>query len=284
MTTTPITPVTLASFHGWLRARGRADGTAELYVKNVRSCAATAGLTERLVAGDLAPLSRRTNKAALAAWAKFSKDPELGAMLEDIRLPPARRVGTKLPLAPEDWKRLANHLKTCRVPHESLRHVALIIVRRGLRVSDALRIRRSEVTAALASGILSFEGKGAKRHEFSAAPVRAQLEGLAEHRGWDRVRDLVSRDSKAATAPNRVRRVINRAGAALKLTDVYPHRFRRTYATNFLEQLAGDPRALIKLQSHMGWASLQTAAGYADAVDRDELAKVGDVLVAGALD
>lgn len=269
-----ITTPNLKAFREWLLDRGRAEGTAELYVKNLRRCAAAPRLTARLLDGALAPLTRRTNKAALVQWARFAKDAELAETVTAIKLPPARRVKPKIPLATEDWKRLVKHLATCKMP-VAIKHVCLVIAKRGLRVSDALRITRAEVTSAIKTGVLSYLGKGAKRHEISAAPIRAQLDALAEIRGWTELGDLISGGKQSASS-NRIRRAFGQVGDDLKLDDVHPHRFRRTYARHYLEEHRGDPRALLKLQNHMGWANLNTAMSYADDVDRGELAAAGD--------
>lgn len=281
-----ITAATLRDFHAWMLRRNRDPGTADLYVKHLRAAAAEPTLTTRLHArSGLAPLTMRTAKAALAAWAKYTKDEELKELLDDVKLPPARRQSVKQPLSVAEWKRLAQRIGELEHRDPILAPVCLIIVRRGLRVGDTLRIRRAEVLEALSSGTLSFVGKGQKRHEFSAAPIRAQLAELAAvKRSWKTVADLVCAGRHATSPHNRIRRVFERAAKGLQIKGVHPHRFRRTYATAFLEQLAGDPQALIKLQQHMGWANLTTAAGYADAVSREDLARVGDKMVAGVLD
>lgn len=272
-----ITAKNLASFHAWLVRRGRSEGTADLYVKNVRACGETKTITTRLIEGELAPLTKRTNKAALVAWATFTKDGDLHADVKEIRLPPAQRVAIKVPLPTADWQRVVLRLEDVECDlDDRVRHVCLVIAKRGLRVSDALRIRRTEVVTALKSGVLSYEGKGSKRHEISAAALQGELEALATFKDWDRLRDLVSRGKHPSAASNRIRRVIDQVCEELEIDDVYPHRFRRTYATHYLEEHRGDPRAIIKLQKHMGWASMNTAAMYADSVDHDELAATGD--------
>ena len=95
---------------------------------------------------------------------------------------------------------------------------------------------------------------------------------------WDYVREIVCPTSKdpERSAPTRVWRRMKSEAAKVGIEGVYPHQLRRTYATNFLEQLKGDPRAIIKLQKHMDWESLNTAASYADAVDHGELDQVAD--------
>ncbi len=270
-----ISTKTLEAFRQWMIARGRTAETAELYASNLRMCAAGSSITARLVSGELAPLTRRTNKAALKAWAKYTKDKDLAEILDEIKLPPARRVGVKIPLPVVDWQRYVKALATCKA-EPRVRCVCLVIAKRGLRVSDALRIKRTEVTAALRTGVLSYVGKGSKRHEVSAKPIRAQLEELASHKKWERLEDVVAVRGGRRAASQRVRRAFRSVAKSLGIDGVHPHRFRRTYATNYLDEHRGDPQALIKLQHHMGWASLQTAAMYADAVDRVELDAAGD--------
>lgn len=276
LTTMEITPKNLTKFTTWMTGRGRGEDTARIYCSHLRQSAAhPKGLTHRLV-GSLAPKTKRTNLAALAAWAKFSKDDQLRDQLEEIRLPPARRVTAKFPLEVAQWKTFVTHLRTAKMPMRdyALRHVMVIVAIRGLRCSDALRIKKREITNAIASGKLSFEAKGSKRTEFAAAPMLPELKSLIEIPGtWDHLHELVS--PTARTAANRVWRRMKSEGAKVGIKGVYPHMLRRTYATNFLEQLHGDPRAIIKLQKHMNWESMATAASYADTVDAGELDQVG---------
>lgn len=282
-----ITVRNLERFTTWMVERGRGENTAAIYRCHLRkSSEDPKGITARLL-GKLAPKTKRTNLAALAAWAKFSKDDELRDRIEAIRLPPARRVTTKLPLAVDDWKKLVRHLRTCKLPERDkhLRHVLVIIAIRGLRCSDTLRITKPELKRALETKILSFEGKGRKRTEFSCEPYLLEVGELAGVMGtWETLRELVSpKAENHRSVVNRVWRRMKseakRAGVATVGKGVYPHQLRRTYATNFLAKLAGDPQALIKLQKHMHWESLATAATYADAVDHDELDQVGGKMV-----
>lgn len=270
-----ITPSTLAKFDTWLHGRGRSEGTRRVYANHLRRGAADEhGLTHRLLGRELAPNSQRTAKAALAAWALFARDRELAEQLRDLRLPPARRMKAKIPLELEAWRRFVQHVQTCPMRSEPIRHVELIIAKRGIRCSDVLRMTRRDVTEAVATNVLVFEGKGRKRTRFAAAPILEHLEALAEIKHWKNVSDLVSSGSPRA-ALTRVERAVRRHAEAIDLPDVFPHRFRTTYATSFLKALQGDPQALIKLQRHMDWESLATAARYADAVDASELDVIG---------
>ncbi len=270
----------LEKFRTWLIERGRSDDTAELYALNLRSCAADpGGITHRLVAGELAPNTLRTNLAALRAWAKYTHDADFAQRLADIRLPPARRVKDKAPLGIDAWRTVVRHLHTCPMRPEAMRHVLLIMAVRGLRAGDVLRIRRTEVVRALSTGKLGYEGKGRKRIEIPAAPIRPQLEALAQIRGWERVRDLVGTGTSRRALGRKVWRAALRTAKGCGIAEMNPHRYRRTFATQFLGELAGDPNAIVKLQKYMGWESMTTAARYVDVVSQDELDQIGAALV-----
>ena len=285
-----ISPANLQKFRTWILGRGRSEGTADLYVTNLKQCAEDPkGLTHRLVS-SLSPNTRRTNLAALFAWAKFAKDRELRDELEEIRLPPARRVNPKVPHTPDEWKKFVGHLRTCRIRQrdrdvngDAMRQVLLIIAIRGLRCGDVLRIRRSDVIKSLDSGVLSYVGKGAKRHEISAAPIRAQLEELANIPAWDRMGELVSTGKTRRAAGRKAARQLASIAKKIGIKNVYPHRFRHTFAISFLEQLKGDPNALVKLTQFMGWESVQTAARYVSHVSQEQLDTIGAGIVAGLL-
>lgn len=265
--------------------RGRTEGTADLYVKNVRYCLDDAeGITHRLVAGGLAPNTSRLNLAALRAWALFNGDGKLTKRLADIRLPPARRVRTKIPLELSDLKKFISHLRTCRMRNEGKRQTLLIMAMRGLRCGDVLRFQRDDVVRALKTGRLIYEGKGRKRTEIAAAPIRSSLEALAEIDNWTNIGDLVSASVKPGSVSRIIRKAAKSAGKAAGVADVYPHRLRRTFATQYLQKLKGDPNALVKLQKYMQWESLSTAAQYVDAVSHDELDEIGAALAGGLLD
>jgi len=279
-----ISAKNLQAFRAWLTQRGRSDDTAELYIGNLRSCAAhPKGLTHRLIAGELAPNTVRTNLAALRAWAKFSGDVAFAQRLGDIRLPPARRVKTKLPLGAADWKKVVRHLQTCPMRPEVMRHVLLIMAIRGFRSGDVLRMKRTEIVRALATGKLTYEGKGRKRIEFSAELLRDQFQALAQIKGWERVSDLLGTGTSRRGLSRKVWRAAIRTAKGCGIPEMNPHRYRHTVATQFLAELAGDPNAIVKLQKWMAWESMGTAARYVDQISVDELDKVGAGLVANLL-
>lgn len=272
-----VTPESLAKFGTWLRENGRSDPTVSLYTSCIRRCGEAKGaFTSSLVDRDLAPKTRRAYKAGMRSWALFTEDSVLERRLQQIKLPPAIRVRPKVELSIDDWRALVGNLRTTRL-RPAMRAVLLIIALRGLRGGDVLRLRRREVVEALRTGVLSYEAKGGRRLEYDAAPVREQLEVLVSFTDWDHVRELLGK-GKAAGISNKVRRTLASVAASMDLFDVYPHRLRRTYATHFLRRLDRDPQGLIKLQKHMGWSSMATAAGYVDATSADELNAIGSKL------
>lgn len=277
-----ITEQNLEKFRTWMLERGRTEGTAEQYVKNTRTCAEhPKGLTYRLIRGDLAPNTMHANIAALRAWADFTKDHELRERLDDIRLPPARRVKSKPPLSYKEWKLVINFLESCRMRSEPMRCVLLIMAKRGLRSGDILRTKRADVGRALDTGKLVYEGKGRKRIEIAAKPIRKELAALYEHEDWSRVRDLLGhKHSDTKVISNKVWRASRRTAKKIGILQMNPHRYRHTFATRFLDKLSGDPNAIVKLQRYMNWESMNTAARYVDSISQDQLDAVADDLAA----
>lgn len=282
-----VTPKTLEAFRASLAERGLSENTMRLYSCLVAACARDPhGMTARLTEGDLAAKSLRANKAALRAWGDFAGDTVLVAKVKKIRLPPAVRAKPKIPFEHATWKALIQRIRTSAELEPAVRAALFLIAVRGLRVSDALRIKRTEVMSALRTGTLSFEAKGRRRNEYDAEPIREALRELAEIRGtWVRVSDLIVTDrcitdgaKKNAAAYKCVDRALRTLAKKMKIRDVHAHRFRRTYATQFLKNLGPDPQAVLKVMAHVGWSNVQTAMGYVDAVNREELNKVGSDL------
>ncbi len=274
------TPANIEAFRTWILRRGRAQETARAYCSHVaRSSTHAGGMTGRLIDRKLAPKTRHATLAALAAWAKFAKDPDLAEILEEQRLPPAMRVHAKEELKMEAWRSVVRAIDRAKIP-EGVRQILLIMALRGLRVGDVLRLQRSEVTSAIATGTLAFEAKGSRRYEYDAASIHDCLVALVKLKDWQVVRQLVGRDDSSDRVINtKVRRALRKCARMVKVADVYPHRLRRTYATHYLKSMGNDPQALIKLTKHMAWTNINTAAGYVDAVNAPELSQRGADLV-----
>jgi integrase len=275
----------LPSYRRWLVENGREERTVKQYLCCLRRCLAHEdGVTARLLDRRLAPKSRRVYLSALRSWATYAEDGQLLKRLGMIKLPPAVRVKPKVELDRETWRVLVRHLQAQEAT--PMRAVLLIMALRGLRCGDVLRLRRRELVEARRTGMLAFEAKGGRRLEYDAATIREHLEHLEHQRplgnaDWERVADLIAISHDSAT--RRVRRVLAAYARDLKIDDLHPHRLRRTYATHYLRALDRDPQALIKLQKHLGWASMATAAGYVDATNAEELNQVGSRMVADLL-
>lgn len=263
---------------------------------------ATETLFTRLLDPKLTPKTRRANLAALAQWAKYAADGELTRDLMDIRLPPANRSKPKRELEFEDWRSLLAVLSDDSIERKwsglsgrskytrdqiprGIRYLLLIVGTRGLRIGDALRIKREDIGNALSSGgKFSFIAKGNKRLEYDQASIEPYLRALYEIEGWTVARELVIDHETSERALNtKMRRALRVCARKAKVVDVYPHRLRRTYATHFVRRLQNDPQALIKLTKHMGWSNIATAAQYVDNVNQEELDKLGSDLVADVM-
>jgi site-specific recombinase XerD len=270
----------LERFRTWLVGRGREAETAAGYVYDVRSCLEADNVTSRLIDRDLAPKTRRRMVAAMRSWATFSKDADLLLLLRDIKLPPSKRKTPRQPLPVEDWHRLVEAVEESRV-RPAIKGTLLIICVRGIRVGDVLRLRRTEIHQALRTGRLVLEAKGGARQDFTAKPMLAGLELLAEQPGrWERVEDLISPDTVniRKAARRRVHRALRRLAKSVGIdpAEVYPHRLRRTYAVEFLRAMKGDPEAMQKLVKQMGWLNAGTAFEYTDFISSESLDEIDE--------
>jgi integrase len=274
-----ITTEDLDDYRVWLRKYGKSKDTAGQYAMNVRRAYAAGGPLERLVDTDLSPKYLQLIKASLKAWAKFCKDDELAAELNEVRLPPALRRKESVPLTKEEWQNLRAEVEEASYLKEPMRGELGLLVCRGFRRGDVLRLKRKEVTNALRKGVLDYEGKGRKRLLFTVAPSwRRYLEIFADHKGWDRVEDLISPRSKPErrrdSAGKAVARALEKCGSRVGLDpeDMHPHLLRKTYATLYFQKCL-DP---VKLQKHMQWSNVETALGYVSAGSVGELDAIAD--------
>jgi integrase len=259
----------LQRFCEWLFDYGLSGGTVKLYRHDVKKAYAEGGPLKRLRNNDLAPKTLRHILAACRRWARFCNDEELLVELEKMRLPAPRRKTAKVPLARDDLFALLNEIDGADYLEEPMRAELGLMAARGFRCGDVLRLKRREVQSALRQGTLAYEAKGRRRLEFRVLPTfRSYLELLACEKRWERVEDLISPHAQEETRRDAAGRATARAleacGNEIGIEGLYPHRLRRTYATEYLRALGPDPFAAVKLQQHMQWASLQTAMGYVD--------------------
>lgn len=278
------------AFRAYLAELNLSGGTIDVYARDVQTAGGTrAGLLallkgeDRAEGEELAPRTLRHVLAAARHWAQFQEDDKLEKALKKLRLPPARRKTAKVPLTRAEWHALIDAIDQATLQPGV--QVALgVMIMRGLRVGDVLRLKRGEVAQALASGTLSYEGKGRRRLEFKVLKTYKrwlqQIEQLGRDRSWKRVEDLVAVNGSAAgrrtAAKKAIERALTHVGAQVGILGLYPHRLRRTYAVMYLQQLQGDPEAIMKLTQHMQWASMATALEYVDHARGAELDTVAE--------
>lgn len=269
-----------AGFKDWLVSRGRSPDTASLYEIHIRT--AFEGYdypTDKLLSKKLSAKTRRSVAAALRAWAKYDEDDELLEEVEEIKLPPDQRKHERPPLTREELKRFREVLSVTEDVPEPIWAVLGLMAWRGLRVGDALRLSRREVGEALKSGVLRYTAKGGRRLRAPIGRFREYLESLDAHRGWEHVYDLCAPSSVEDPAKAARRSVLNYCkSVAVEAgidSNMYNHRLRRTYATLYLEAAKGD---LTKLQAHMGWTSIATAASYSDYYSDEELDELAELV------
>lgn len=275
-----VTKRQLEGFHNWICEYGRTNGTADLYVHNIRAAYRGGGPLKRLNDKSLAPKTRRHILAACRAWAKYREDTKLTVSLERLKLPPATRATEKIPMTREQWLDLIHYIDESEMK-EPLRAQLGMMATRGFRRGDVLRMERKQIVRSLKTGTITYVAKGGVRLPFRViSTYRRYLEILADHTRWSRVSDLICpRAEKPHTAAGKaVARALNVCGIEIGLEDgeVHPHRLRRTYATLYLQALGSAPDAVERLRQHMGWRSLATAMQYIDharGVELDDVAE-----------
>jgi len=276
----------LDSFHAWLCKRGR-ERSANQYCKVVRRWLDDPETVEAQMVGKQSPNYRRHIIACVRVWAQYTKDGELLLRLGDIKRPPPVARDVREPFELEEWFDIREAIDSDVKLDDAKRLVCSIIALRGIRCGDLLRLTKREINQALKTGILAYEGKGERRQQYNAEPMRPYLEELAALR-WrgERVRNLIcpnSGDDEACqeSAGRAIRLVFDKLAEDLEMPpeDLYAHRFRHTYATYFLQEMKGDPEAIFKLQQQMGWAKLDTAGNYLRRSRRSELDAVEEKLL-----
>ena len=259
-------------FTQWLCGRGRTEQTAALYVRNIGYCMKDRrGLVARVAQDGLAPKTRRTHKAALAAWADYNEDEVLRRRLRDIKLPPPERLTEKRALEEDNWRAVLQALDTFD-EHDPIVSAIGLVCHRGFRIGDVCRLRHSEVKGGLSSGILNYLSKGGRRVRWTVTDQLAvYLSTFMENTGWTNVWDLMAPEGSTELRWRAARLNASRAfpgvvaAGGVEPQGVTRHIMRRTYAWHFLQHAGRDP---VALQKHMGWASINTAMEYVDQSER----------------
>lgn len=174
---------------------------------------------------------------------------------KDLRI---KRTET-LPTQPLDPDELAALLKACS--NERDRLIILLLVYSGVRISEFAGMTAEDVDWK--SGTITIRGKGdvmgqVAPHEAIMGRLRSYLGLFPSGPLW-----LSQRDHNPLKA-HQVRKIIYRIAENANMKGIHPHRFRSTFACEFIEQY-GDIQALKGAMRHK---SIDTTARYAQAVER----------------
>jgi site-specific recombinase XerC len=274
----------LDGFAAYLAEFGLADGTVGIYLHQMKRAADEGGWIPRLKS-ELAPKTKRLVRAAARHWSSWKEDGKLRGAIDRLRLPAPRRQKAKVPLAREVLFQVMDVIEDPETEiDDALRATLGLMACRGFRDGDVLRMRRTEVMAALDQGLLAFEAKGRRRLEFAVIRTyRRWLKLLSAQPKWGRVDELIVITSKSpkarrAAAARKVQRTLAAIGEDLGITGLHPHQLRRTYCVEYLRAQKGDPEAVIKLTQHMQWANMATAMEYLDHLRGQDLDSVAETM------
>ena len=264
-------------FHQWLLSRGRVTGTADLYVHHVAAAFDNyESPAQRVAATSLAPKTRLAALSALLAWARWKDDRTLEKVLRDLKKPRDARESERPPLT--DQEREAFEKTIAKTANSSLAWaVVALMARRGFRVSDVLRLTRTQVQAAIRENVLRFKAKGSIMLRAPTKRFKHILGYLLSVPKWQTVAEGISptATNPMVAARAQVSRLVKDMAvqSGMAPEEMYPHRLRRTYAVRYLAAASGD---LTKLKAHMGWTSIATAALYSDWYSDQALEEIAD--------
>lgn len=184
--------------------------------------------------------------AGVRAYYRYlgGRDPTKGVRIKRPRALPVR------PFTAEEQQRL---LAVCRSPRERL--VVTLLLSTGLRASELLSLTRSDIS--LESRTVRVYGKGSKWRlvglsDASVAALRASMDGPGP------LVRAARRDKGPELGYAGLRWMLARLGQRAGVEECRAHRFRVTFATEFLAR-GGNLQAL---QMLMGHSFVSTTAHY----------------------
>lgn len=218
-----------------------------------------------------APTSRARALVAIRSWLRWLARESLieSDLSNGITLPKLEHRLPK-PMSPEELAHLLAALPSDSPPERRDRALVHFLISTGCRISEALKLDRTDVPRQGTRLIVS--GKGSKqRAVYLTDDAKAAIDDYLQSRedtsmalfiNYDRSRKPgEDRRLTAAGARHIVRRLRHKLGA---WSFKSPHVARHTAATSLLEVTGGDVRLV---QEVLGHANLNTLQGYTKIVD-----------------
>lgn len=264
-------PAEVAQFYQYLRVRNYSPHTVENYAIDLRLFFAQAGKrpknitwrdVDRFIAGQheqglaAATINRRLN--ALKHFFDFLAGESISAPINPVKPSHYLRMGRSLPkkLTGAQVRQLF-----AGIGHEMDRALFLLMLRCGLRVSEAARLKASDVDWEQGA-LLVRQGKGRKDRRVYISPDA--LLGLREclrqrpvkvagdHLFWNRKRPGQPLSIKAIQ--KKMERYAKKAGITASC-----HSLRHTFASNLLEEGA----EVVSIKEFLGHSSVTSSERYA---------------------
>ena len=233
-------------FSNWLRSEGQSDSLDNLTRPNIRTW--LAGLTERNENSTV-----RTRYKGLRRFCRWlvAEDILDTDPMDGMEPPPAQNK--PVPILTDD--ELTAVLKQCQGKgFETRRNEALIrvLMDTGCRVSELVGITLEDLDLDRESATVTGKGNKVRPLYFSAKTARAldrYLRERAKHRYASDPALFLSQ--RGRMSGDGVRDLVHRLGVQAGIDDLHPHRFRHTFAHDFLVS-GGQERDLKRLA---GWSS-----------------------------
>jgi integrase/recombinase XerD len=204
--------------------------------------------------GNTKPLTGRSLRnywvaiRSLYTWASVELE------VADVRIPPPKtNCSHPDPYTHDEVQALFKAARTLRD-----QAIILVLLDTGIRSSDLCGLRVSDVD--LETGKVFVTGKGSKeRHCYLGATTRRSLWRYLVERGSNPEEPLLTTQSGRPFTRSWLRRVVSNAGKRAGVANAYPHRFRHTFAVQFVRN-GGD---IFTLQMLLGHSSLEMVKHYA---------------------
>lgn len=218
---------------------------------------------------DHSPLSSYTLKNVWIVLKSFYSWAKVDLEVKDIMLtvPPPKIIKVEVePFEKDEVKKLLSIVdkRSNGTNHPfALRNKAIILtlLDTGLRASELCNLKIADVE--MRTGKVKVElGKGNKNRivHVEATARKAIWKYLASREdGSDPVRPLFIGENKREIERTNLRKILNRLGVKAGVVNCYPHRFRHTFAIEYLRN-GGD---IFTLQTILGHSSLEMVRYYA---------------------